>query len=383
MVMCSANKNLYLTNLDGANEIRITHNGQEEDPFFSADGSRIFSFHDATANQRELRARPADGSFSYESLATFSSTATDVYYDPTYTFAAIIAPNGTRRFNWGEYYIYTDTDSDGNSTSEWRFRRGFQDKNVQKITIVNLLSNEPPILVSNTAAGGFQWSPTQRYTFRFENFEPTPLGSPPSPPPSPVPGSGGPFNEKQGNKNGVIQAWGAKKLEGYPPQLVDVPDFSTGASEHVYNPAKPNWYVHIEDPDDNPATTNTLVLKNKSNASFSRTIATGVFENNLQKRKIPSWSADGERLAYLLDPGSGSKVVTVRLLDSSYSVLSSFTPDFEYAAPNLSMPQLSPTGRWVYYLSGNKLFRALNATGSSGVDISSHIGGMQGYVISP
>ena len=387
MVLCSTSKNLYLTNLDGANEIRITHNGQEEDPFFSADGSRVFSFHNLSSTQRELRGRPADGSFSYQSLATFSSTATDVFYDPTYTFAAIIAPNGVRRFHWGEYYIHTETetDSDGNTstTQEWRFRRGFQDQSVQKITIVNLLSNEPPILVSDTAAGGFQWSPDRRYTFRFENFNPTKLGTKPDPPPSPVPDSGGPFHERQGSNNGVLRGWGAKKLEGYPPQLVDVPDFSTGASEHVYNPAKPIWYVHIEDPDDDPSTPNNLLLKNKTDTTFSRTIATGIFENNLQKRKIPSWSADGERLAYLLDPGSGSKVVTVRVLNSSFSPLSSFTPDFEFSGPNLSMPQLSPTGRWVYYLRGNKLFRALNSTGSSGVDISSHIGGMQGYVISP
>lgn len=377
MVLCSTNKNLYLTNLDGANEIRITHNGQEENPFFSADGSRVFSFHDISTTERELRARPADGSISFESLASFSSTATDVFYDPTYTFAAIVAPNGTRRFHWGEYYTVTTTDSDGNSSTETHFRRGSHDQNVLKITIVNLLSNEPPILVSDTAVGGFQWSPDSRYTFRFENFVPTPLGPHLSPDP------GGPYHERQGNKNGVTRAWGAKRLEGYPPQLVDVPDFSSGASEHIYNPAKPIWYVHIEDPDDNPSTPNTLVLKNKTDNTFSRTIATGVFENDLQKRKIPSWSADGERLAYLTDPGSGSKIVTVRVLNSSFSPLSSFSPDFELSEPNLSMPQLSPTGRWVYYLRGNKLFRALNASGSTGVDISSHIGGMQGYVISP
>ena len=46
LVMCTSDNSLYLANLDGANEIEITKNGGEFLPFFSADGSLIFSFHD-------------------------------------------------------------------------------------------------------------------------------------------------------------------------------------------------------------------------------------------------------------------------------------------------------------------------------------------------
>jgi hypothetical protein len=366
MVMCSTTKDLYLTNLDGANEVHITKNGEEENPFFSADGSRIFSFHDDSAlGTRELRSRPADGSVSFLTLASFDNTDNpNIYYDPSYTYAAIVAGNGYGSFPWG--YVTTSTDDDGNTT--YNVVTGASQAKIAKISILNLMSNDPAMHVTDVAFENeldFQWAHGKRHHFSYKETVPTPLKT--------WFGSYGPYHLQPGFDKEAVK----KKVEGYPPVITTANVNFDSARGRIYNPASPRWYLEVSG--------NTLKL---GNDALAAAVDVKTFPNPIADESTdegpPTWSADGEHVALITGTGPDTKAVTMKLLNSSQEMLSSFIVNYELASPNLKSAQLSPKGKWVYFLRDQKVFQATNSTGSGPVDISSHIGtDMLGYVVSP
>ena len=388
LVMNTADRRLYLANLDGANEIHINKNGGEFLPFFSADGSRVFSFHDQ-GTTRELRSRAADGSSSFERLATFQNGGgTEVKYDPTYTYAAIINADGFETYAWDWIKVIPGssgtTNEDGTTTGEtapsYELHHGNPPNTPTKykILIVNLMSNDPPIQVTDRAARTephpgsqpevFRWHPGlglgEKYTFFYHERTVADM----------VTNHNYTYIPQPGWK--IDDTVPARRLDGYPPSIASVPNFEGDASEHFYNPAQPTWFMQI----DGSGSAQRLALR-KTGGTEDITLFTGNIENVPEQKRTPTWSADGQSVAFVV---SGSKVVTMKVLDESHAALPSPITDFVLDAPGLSMAQIAPNGKWVYYLRGGKLYRSENATGAPEVDISTRIdANLIGYVIAP
>ncbi|MCA9778601.1 MAG: hypothetical protein KC800_17860 [Candidatus Eremiobacteraeota bacterium] len=365
LVMCTVDKELYLANLDGANEIEITKNGEEVLPFFSADGSLIFSFHDTPTGRRQLRSRTANGTSSFNQLAEFDSSGATVHFDPTFTYAALVVSDGTDYFPW--LRVWTTTDSDDNVT--WHQEDKVNEPPKYKILMVNLMTSDPPVQVADRVRGpdDFSWAGAEnRYTFKFGTR--TALAE--------VNGVGGsPFRGIPGPDGFEDSESSAYKLVGHPPVAEPTGNFTEEATDRSYNPADPSWYVQVIG--------GSLHMKNTGTSADIVLSSAGSFEDDRNNRKTPTWSANGEHVCFIESPGGSSKLVSMRVLNDAFAPVGP-TVECELTGGNLSSAQLSPEGKWIYYLRGGQLFRAVNSSGSTGVNISQRISGsLNGYVISP
>lgn len=171
IVVVTLDGRMFLTNLDGANEVLLTRDGKEFGPFFSQDGSIIFSFHDEPGSgARQLRGRPANGALSYLQLATFPNSTAKILFDPTYTFAAVIKPEVEYNFAWGDVTesTSTTTNEDGSTSTDtsYSFDQGGTPMMVSGVSILNLMANDPPIKLTDTGKN-FYWAANARHTFFF------------------------------------------------------------------------------------------------------------------------------------------------------------------------------------------------------------------------
>lgn len=378
VVVSTQEKNLFLTNLDGANEIKVTKSGAEYLPFFSADGSRFFSFHDDGA-RRELRARTANGTSSYDRLASFDiGGGTVVKYDPTFTYAAIINRDGTETYPW-QYVVDPPSTEDDDPPPYVVNRTSYPAK--YSIVMVNLMSDDPPFTVTNRSTGNFRWAPhvagSEEFGFYYEQRRAA----------DPVNDSGftiipmvddvpGPNAEKGGWV--LDEVSGYKALTGYPPVIGPGADFDDDASDRIYNPASPEWYLQVKGTGPSPK---ELVIGKQGGSE--EVLHTGSIQNDPEWRRVPSWSADGQEIAFI----DGNRVIGMKVLrpdgaDDFERVTN--TIKFDRNEPGASMAQLSPEGRWIYYVKAGKLWRAVNTSGNTPVDISKAIGsGIDGFAISP
>lgn len=363
---------IYLTNLDGANEIRLTRDGAEYDPFFSRDGSSIFTFHDLSDGSHRLRGRPANGSTRYVNLGRFRGSTSQVHFDPTLTYAAILTPGGTVNFDWGKVTVTSSgggggggsgTGGGGGGTTV-TYSEGVDNVDVTQISIINLMSDDPPISVTGRGDGTFYWAANARHTFHYGEEEPTDL----------ITEHGyGPFHEWPGHETHSQTS----SLVGFPPHPVGAGITPVSAEGRIYNPADEDWYLEIE--------AGKLVVHNQATSTSAVVASASSFESDgTDARRNPSWSADGQNVVYIANPGSDARVVSKRVLDSSMALRSSLTTTLDLAASNASTAQLSPDARWVYYLRNNNVHRAVNREGGRVVNITRHLDtDISDYVVSP
>lgn len=382
MVVCTGNKELYLANLDGKNEIHLNKSGKEYRPLFSADGSRLYSFHDPAPQKRQLRSRPADGSTGFQMLASYDTEGTSkVQIDPTSTLATIT--NGIGKIDYPydviEHVIHTSTDSDGNTTS---YHAGCYRKTITginlvetfKIDVVNLLTNERREVTDRSWEKKVEWSDEIKHNFSFEKIEIAPLVKV-----GPVCEGVDPNTLYRPHPAYVVET-NYRKVEGYPSQVVTGQVFTNHSQGRVYNPANPNWFIQVDKDD-----SKVLQLGRVSPSSLSTLYtASAPIENDQETRLMPAWSADGQWVAFVVKAGGSSTAVAMRALNSGYTSVGSPSPSFTYSGGGVSSAQLGPEGQWVYFLQNNKIMRADNKASAAPVDISSHFaGGVSSYVLSP
>ena len=153
-----------------------------------------------------------------------------------------------------------------------------------------------------------------------------------------------------------------------------MPGFIGSANARSYNPADPDWFIEVDG--------SNLVAKHTDGRT--RVLSSvGTYENDPSVRKTPAWSANGEHAIFVEGSGGSRKLVSMKVLDESFAPLPAPIVNCEVTG-NVSSAQLSPEGKWIYFLRGGQLFRAVNTSGSTGVNISQRISGsLNGYVISP
>lgn len=369
LVMNTTDDQLYLANLDGSNEIHLTKDGREYFPFFSADGSHVFSFHDLAADSKQLRRRTSSGTTIYDPLCNFNGSSANVKFDPTFTYAAITADNGTVSFPWGRVDSDTDTDDEGNTDTDYTFVDDVTDVDISRIFVVNLMSNDIVNITHNANTGAdFQWNVRRRHALYFEDVVPSEFSASEAHAP-------GPYRVYPGHDDEPKHL----QLVGYPSVPVGITAPKEPAYGKVFNPANRNWYLEVSG--------NDLVVRHRvSGDSATIDSSSSGFENDPDTHWTPAWSAIGDEIAYIKKTSGNPRLITRKILRSDLSgILSSRPVKYDFSAPGLHSAQLSPRGKWVYFLRNESVFRAANVSSAgSPANISSHLGkDVKSYVLSP
>lgn len=369
LVMATADGHLYLANIEGGSCIKLTDTGfPERNPFFSQDGSRIYSFMDTPSGGQQFRVRNADGSRSYRVLRNFAADVTrTLQYDPTYTYVAYLDPTSpaptvypykTPRF------VPTDDDDNGYYVLDDNSRN----HNGRRLEVLHLLADEPPVAISTRSEGGFHWDANHRHTLDYDESQGVPENAYQRPARQhPATGQLGPYIPWPAY---TIEDR-ATRLTGFPPTTVPGSSSGLDASTRSYNPADDKWYV-FEDG-------GQLRLGNRTDPSVNRRIHSGGIRGKAR------WSSNGEQIAFIAENGSNRTVKVVHIMDGDpLRPRSSFAQRFEYRGRSVKDAQLDPDAKFAFYLEGGNLFRAVNSRGASGVNLSDHLGkALDSYVVSP
>lgn len=353
MVLATSDGVMYLANVEGASLVRLTQPGQaERDPFFSQDGSRIYSFRDVPSGGQQFRVRNADGSQDFRVLRTFSSDITGTLkYDPTYHYVAYYDPGNTTTTP----YTYKKEQAWGKG---WRLVDAIGYHTSLRLEVLHLLADEPPITISSTMDGGssYFWDARRKHTIVFAQSLP----------------KGEEGSKRFGNyvhQPGFAVNTQASKLEGFPPVQRSVnPDGAQPSDNRTYNPASENWYLY---------TAPTGLWLAKTDGSVNSNLTSSALVGR------PSWSSDGTQVTYVENLGGSQRVVAKRVLGTDMA-LKSFVSLYQATGSGLSNPQLAPTGQWIFYQQNGVVYRAVNAAGATKVNISAKTGkAIASYVVSP
>lgn len=352
MVMSAADGTLLLANVEGASTIALTKPGEaERDPFFSPDGSRIYSFRDLPGGGQEFRVRNADGSQSFRILRTFSADVTrTLKYDPTYQYVAYFDPGSTT----AKYYKYQEE----MGIKVYQLVDRYAPHYGERLEILHLLADEPPVTVTTTLenAEPFYWDAQKKHTLVFSQSDPK------------EPSKGKLVKSPFVHEPGFVVEKRSVLLDGYPPRLREqTPPGTLAADSRVYNPNSENWFLDLS--------SGGLSLGNTAGGSSRLTTAPIVGK--------PSWSSDGTQVAYVERMGASQRVVTKRVLAPDMSTVSQQTL-YQTSGSGLSNAQLSPHGDWVFFQQSGVIFRAVNASGSAKINVSAKTGKViSSYAISP
>lgn len=361
MVIQTADRQLYMANIEGANTVKLTKDEEPEyEPFFSPDGTRIYSKHDTPAGGLQLRVRNADGS-DLRVLREFSPAIVaankvygeeiDIRFDPTFHYAAYRF--NIRQANYEAYRVERLI-----KPVRYRLVPAFGTPGeIYELEVLHLNGGLPPIRVASDAFGQFYWDGEADHTLRFKSrtsfkdlnhrvMTDLPPGHPLGPY-IPTPG----FRTE--DADGVT-------LEGFPPTTRPAMGVGVNATNQIFNLTEPDWFLETPEP---------------GGINLMRTSMTSTHEvSNESIIGKPSWSADGLFVAYIRDTGSGQEIVVKEVLNSDFTRKSSPVVKYTYGTSGVSSVKLSPKGRWIFFIRGNKLYRAINSSGSTPVEISSSLG---------
>lgn len=353
MVLAATDGSLLLSNVEGGDTIALTKPGEaERDPFFSPDGTRIYSFRDLSTGGQEFRVRNADGAQTYRILRTFSADVTrTLKYDPTYQYVAYYDPGSTT----AKSYKYQVEMGVRFSQLVDRYASHYG----ERLEILHLLANEPPVTVSTTMENGhpFYWDAQKKHTLVFSQSDPK------------EPSKGKLVKSPFVHIPGYEVDRRAVQLEGFPPIAKDSnPPGTLAADSRVYNPNSEAWFLDLS--------TGGISLGNSSTSTSTRLTSAAVVGK-------PSWSSDGTQVAYVERSGTSQRVVSKRVLSPEMSSVSPQTL-FQSQGSGLSNAQLSPNGDWVFFQQSGNVYRAVNSEGAAKINISSKTGkAIASYVVSP
>ncbi len=355
---------IYLANMDGASIMELTSPDQGESrPFFSPDGTRLFTFGDSSPVSSQLIARNADGSGRRVlSNIPIGANAVDLKFDPLYAFAAYSFDSPPPKFDYWDMTPIEVLVSSGGSDGEDIFETQYKltgplegsPSSSRTLKILHLNSqDELTLTVALSSEGGINWGwdGTRRFHINFQEYVtadqatvPGPLHAESVAPPF----AGNNYTPSPGFKtSGYI----SKQLLGYPPTVIDVgaappqPNFQS-----FNNRSWSNWVLAKYDTLEAGEGT-YLRLRNLTNGANETLAVTDVVSGE------PCWSADGRSVIYIARNGAGNyRLVSRQLLNSDGSA--SIQPPVTVLTQNgITSPKLSPDGNFVYFLRSSRLWR--------------------------
>ena len=371
IAMVTNNHRLFITNLDGGGEVRINPDETDMMPFFSRDGSQLFTFHPG-ATGHTLRSRLSDGTPAFETLASISGDPRDVWIDPTGCFA-MITDNVREnvQFPWGRVNPGSSGGSDGESTPPSLVSEPKSTQSLQSLNIINLMTGDRLHITEDAKADSFEWASNYSHLFSYVDVTETALKELKGK--FPIPYDFGWHHEHPGYKDPTL----TKYLVGNPFTAVDSSLPVVSSRHRRYNPANPDWYAHVA---------GNVLRVVKGDGTEEKNISTGAFDNNPWGPNNPTWSANGQYLITIQSPGAGAVIKSFRIFDSAGKLLASPEEIYSKALPNARLAQLDPEGKWIYYLQDGHIFRTANDSkkATKAISISEHINAnMESYVISP
>ncbi len=345
----SLDHELFLATVEASSLIKVSIDGKPEmEPFFSADGTRVFTFSPGVGESSVMNVRNADGSGN-AILSEFPTAVENVKFDPMGQFAAYTFGYHTRAFPWTE----VRTVSSGEDSYD-ELVSGSGAVTGRRLEVLHLNSRET-VLVTDVLDGPWEWDAGRKFHINYQHHVPSPLRSL-----SPFSGSG---HVSPGH---VSTGWVSGKLVGFPPQVVSVAyESSVAALDRVFNLQHPDWYI---------ATTKNeatglfgLTLRRASDPGFGRQIVEGL----AQVPRKPAWSSDGRTAVYAYREGtSGPHRLVKRRLLSSGTGASLGTEELILEQNGIREPKMSPDGEYVFFLRAGHLWRIEARAGARAINLT-------------
>jgi type II secretory pathway pseudopilin PulG len=345
---------VYLANIDGASLLRATRDLEiESRPFFSPDGTRLFTFNDSDPDSSQLIVRNADGTGRrILSDIPISSDEIEVKFDPLYAFAAYSFESTPPVF---DYYVpvevpnYGGGGDDGWTPPEYEITGPFPGSPSQSRTLKILHLNsqdELTLTVALSTEGGalWGWDGTRPFHINFQEY----IAKDTVSAPGIVVSGPNPYIPAPGYQNSDYQT---KQLLGYPPTVVDA-----GLA-----PPQPNYtaYRNLVSPQWTLAKYDSLEAGEGTYLRLRNT-ATSANEDLGAVDEVmgePNWSSDGTSVIYIQRDGAGNFRLQSRKLLTETGGLDVEAPVTVLTRNGVSDPKLSPDGQFVYYRQSGHLWR--------------------------
>ena len=390
---------LYLGNIEANSLVHLNKGTKstpatiERNPFFSADGTRIYSFEDIAGGGVRLIVRNADGG-GREVLREFTSNVVDLKFDPSFSYAAYLTNiRPAKQYEGYTLVAYQHTTGSGdNEQTETRYRldRADGQADVASLQVLHLNSKTPPTQISgdvmiNIPASGdltkckglYQWDGDNIGVIQYNDVRdlepPADLVTPTPAAATLPPNSLSPFIPSPGHEPNTRRA---ARITGAPPVAVPAPGGGASADDRFFNLTAPKWFLEKSGPSGQHL---SLVERGSTGQMLCDAgCSYPIVDNPRTDADNPNWSATGTSVTYLEDTGSGIQVVIRNLLTGASAPFTqdpSPTTTIVHTAPGITSAKLAPRGQWVFMLKNGKLFRADAVTGSNLVHLSKDISG--------
>jgi len=385
---------LLMTNLDGTSHRRLTTDTQaESEPFFSSDGTRLYSFF-STLDELSIITRNSDGTNRVKLREFPLSYFRKITFDPFKSYAAYLTGSSQTlvvhfkvlKSKQVEIQVEDDaevpiahgegeTQSGTQIVTVYYLEDGSTTIDINTLEVMHLNSGKR-VNISDHAEANFKWYGNPRFGLAFTEkdiYDEDDKVAPPAQDPRAV---------AQGLAE-VLPAYipspGHKTerrevvIRGYPPrpEAQDLPDLSAGHQSEVFNLARPRYF--LEHKNVAPCLTfhdssGTLTNKVVSNAEV----------------KSPSWSANGRDVLYARENGGSVDICKMTLLNEALDALEVGTEEVLYSAQGVREPRLSASGDFAFFLRGGEIYRLdLNRRGEP-INLTKNLESkVLSYVLSP
>jgi hypothetical protein len=379
-------KQLTMTNLDGTSHRKLTLTEVDEfDPFFSSDGTRLYSFYDSPTelaiitrnadgtNRKRLRSFPHsyfrkltfDPFKNYAAYLTGSSETFDVEYQEEKSRQVVIEIDDPA--NPGEKIQKTVT--------VYYLVDGSSPISINKLEVMHLNSGKK-VTVSDHAEENFKWYGTPRFGLAYtENdiYDDDDRVAASAQDPDAL---------AQGvaeNLSDYIPSPGYERkrqevvIRDYPPrpEATNLPNLSDGHQSEVFNLARPRYYVELK------STAPCLTFYDSTGA-----LATRVLVN--PSVKSPSWSSNGRDVLYARESGSAVNICKQTVLNASLDAFEMSGEEVLYSASGVSQPLLSSSGDYAFFVKSGDIMRLDLSGRGSPVNLTENLERkVLSYVLSP
>ncbi len=341
-------QSIYLATIEASSLVQVSDPEiPEVDPFFSNDGTRLYTFSEIDGVHR-MYTRNADGT-GFDMLVELPAAPGLVAFDPLYQFVAYVYDQGTVDFPYKTPTYHSGTD-DGDGY--WEFSSGVSSRARHVLEIMHLNSGQRAV-VTNTLRrrSSWQWDtsdPAQRFRLSYEVYQPTPMANHPSL---------GPYRPSPGFE----EVFRTGNIVGLPPSIIDTPGgtVESGTRNRIYHPSIFGRFLERLEVVEGPPKQFSLSLRDA--------LSTEVLLTSGYNVSRPAWAANGRALTYSYRPDEASPI---RLCVRSYAggVVGPEVVILELGG--ISQPKLSPDADYAFYRQGGNLWR-VPVSGGTPVNLTS------------